>query len=161
MASIVQHFFRPLQRKIIFPLLKLLQSTFDSKLAYRQPATAGLILESGIADPAERFLTYADLSAAGIEERDVLAETERHFNHKRKLSEYRNPLLVTHTKEDGLLDISHAERNYRWAGSSPKRLLRFPVGNHNTILAKDWNEYMAAVDGLVSAVRGGAATSTG
>lgn len=136
-------------------------SLYAIELAYRQPATAGLILESGIADPTERFLTYADLSAAGIEERDLLAETKRHFNHKRKLSEYRNPLLVMHTEHDGLIDISHAERNYKWAGSRQKRLLRFPDGNHNTILGKNWREYLAAVGSLVNTVRGGAATSTG
>ncbi len=87
-------------------------SLYAIELVHRQPAIAGLILESGIADPSERFLTYADLSAAGIEESELVAETKRHFNHKRKLSEYRNPLLVMHTENDGLIDISHAERNY-------------------------------------------------
>jgi len=83
-------------------------------------------LESGIADPAERFLTYADLTAAGITEGDVIAEVERHFNHEKKLSEYKNPLLILHTENDGMIDISHAERNYQWAGSTQKRLVRFP-----------------------------------
>ncbi len=64
-----------------------------------------------------------------------------------------------HTENDGLLDISHAERNYKWAGSRQKRMLRFPAGNHNTILGKNWTEYMAAVGGLVKAIRIGAATS--
>ena len=96
-------------------------SLYAIELVHRQPTIAGLILESGIADPSERFLTYADLSAAGLEEDDVLAETKRRFNHKRKLSGYKNPLLVMHTENDGLIDISHAERNYKWAGSTQKR----------------------------------------
>ncbi len=136
-------------------------SLYAIELAYRQPAIAGLILESGIADPAERFLTYADFSEAGFKEGDVLAECKRHFNHKKKLSGYKNPLLVMHTEHDGLIDISHAERNYKWAGSTQKRLVRFAAGNHNTILGRNWEEYMAAVGGFIKTVRGGAATSPG
>jgi pimeloyl-ACP methyl ester carboxylesterase len=128
-------------------------SLYAIELVHRQPAIAGLILESGIADPSERFLTYADLSAAGVTESDVLAEAEQHFNHQRKLSEYRNPLLIMHTENDGLIDISHAERNYQWAGSTQKRLLRFPVGNHNTIFGMNFQEYSAAVSDFVDAIQ--------
>jgi hypothetical protein len=127
-------------------------SLYAIELVLRQGAIAGLILESGIADPSERFLTYADLSAEGIEEADVLAEVERHFDHRRKLSTYTNPLLILHTENDGLIDISHAERNYNWAGSAQKRLLRFPMGNHNTILGTNWKEYWAAVGDFVRAI---------
>ena len=128
-------------------------SLYAIELVHRQPAIAGLILESGIADPSERFLTYANLSAAGITESDVLAEVEQHFNHQRKLSGYRNPLLIMHTENDGLIDISHAERNYQWAGSTQKRLLRFPVGNHNTIFGMNLQEYSAAVGDFVDAIQ--------
>lgn len=128
-------------------------SLYAIELAHRQPTIAGLILESGIADPSERFLTYADLSAAGLEKADVLAETKRYFNHKKKLAEYRNSLLVMHTEKDGLIDISHAERNYKWAGSPQKRILRFAVGNHNTILGTNRNEYWAVVGSFVKTIR--------
>ena len=128
-------------------------SLYAIELAHRLPTIAGLILESGIADPSERFLTYADLSAAGLTEDDVLAEVKRHFNHKRKLSEYKNPLLVMHTENDGLIDISHAERNCKWAGAPAKRLLRFAVGNHNTILGANWKEYWTAVGSFVKTVQ--------
>ncbi len=121
-------------------------SLYAIELANRLPEIAGLIIESGIADPAERFLTYADLSAAGVEESDVFVEVKRHFNHKRKLAGYRGPLLVMHTENDGLIDISHAERNYKWAAGSQKQLLRFPRGNHNTILGVNYDEYFRAVD---------------
>jgi alpha-beta hydrolase superfamily lysophospholipase len=124
-------------------------SLYAIELVRRQPAIAGLILESGIADPSERFLKYADLTAAGITKRDVVTEVARHFNHKNKLSEYKNPLLILHTEDDGLIDISHAERNYQWAGSSRKRLVRFPLGNHNTIFGINLKEYLAAVDHFV------------
>ncbi|MCM2371442.1 alpha/beta hydrolase [Aporhodopirellula aestuarii] len=123
-------------------------SLYAIELVSRQPKIAGLILESGIADPAERFLNYADLTAEGMTESEVVAATKLHFHHKRKLSGYTNPLLVMHTENDGLVDISHAERNYKWAGSRQKRLLRLPTGTHNTILSKNAREYFAAVDQL-------------
>jgi len=56
-----------------------------------------------------------------------------------------NPLLVMHTEHDGLVDISHAERNYKWAASPQKQLLRFPVGDHNSIMGQNKNEYVAAI----------------
>ena len=88
------------------------------------------------------------------------AEVKQHFNHKRKLAGYKNPLLILHTEDDGLIDISHAERNHKWAGSREKRLVRFPMGDHNTILGKNWDEYMAAVRAHVKTIRGEEATST-
>ena len=127
-------------------------SLYAIELVHRQPAIAGLILESGIADPSERFLTYADLTAAGVSESDVVAEVKRHFHHKKKLSKYKNPLLILHTENDGLIDISHAERNHRWAGSTQKRLVRFPLGNHNTIFGINAREYLAAIRSFVDAM---------
>jgi pimeloyl-ACP methyl ester carboxylesterase len=112
-----------------------------------------LIIESGIADPAERFLTYADLKSAGIEDADVHVEVQRYFNHKQKLSGFTNPLLILHTEHDGLIDISHAERNHEWAGSAQKQLVRFPNGNHNTILRANLTEYRAAVGEFVRSVQ--------
>lgn len=128
-------------------------SLYAIELAHRQRSIAGLILESGIADPSERFLKYADLAETGFTESELLAESKRYFNHKAKLAGYTNPLLVMHTENDGLIDISHAERNYRWAGSQQKRLLRFAGGDHNSIIGKNWKEYMAAVSALVRTIQ--------
>ena len=128
-------------------------SLYAIELAHRQPDIAGLIIESGIADPAERFLAYADLPAAGIAEDAVLAEVTRHFNHQQKLAEYSGPLLIMHTEEDGLIDISHAERNLAWAASSRKRLLRFSRGNHNSIMAWNYDAYFAAIGAFVDSMK--------
>ena len=128
-------------------------SLYAIELVHRQPAMAGLILESGIADPSERFLRYTDLTAAGITESDVVAEVERHFNHEKKLSQYKNPLLILHTENDGLIDIKHAERNHQWAGSTQKWLLRFPFGNHNTIFGLNMKEYLAVIGDFVDAIK--------
>lgn len=120
-------------------------SLYAIELAAREPALAGLIIESGIADPAERFLVYADIESAGIDEAEVKAEVKRCFNHKEKLATYKNPVLLLHAENDGLVDVSHAERNLKWAGSNNKRLVRFSNGTHNTIFRANYFAYIEAI----------------
>jgi hypothetical protein len=120
-------------------------SLYAIELAHREPRIAGLIIESGIADPAERFLAYSDVTAAMIDVDAVLAEVKRHFNHKQKLAGYVRPLLTMHTEHDGLVDVSHAERNHKWAASPQKRLVRFSSGDHNSIMAWNREEYFEAI----------------
>ena len=141
------------ERAIVFG--RSIGSLYAIELAHRLPTIAGLILESGIADPSERFLARADLEAAGFDGFDVLAEVQQYFNHELKLSEYTNPLLVMHTEHDGLIDISHAERNHEWAASTNKRFVRFPHGNHNTIFQTNLTDYMEAVSEFVRAIQSG------
>lgn len=124
-------------------------SLYAIELVNRVPGIGGLILESGIADPAERFLTYADLAAAGINKAEVFSEVKRYFDHQKKLSGYRGPLLILHTEHDGLIDICHAERNYEWAAGPKKRLVRFSAGDHNSIIAWNRDEYFEAIANFV------------
>lgn len=140
----------PSEKAIVFG--RSIGSLYAIDLAARQPNIAGLIIESGIADPAERFLTYSDLAAAGLDEADVRAEVKRHFNHKQKLSGYAGPLLIMHTENDGLIDISHANQNHKWAASTQKRLLRFSQGDHNTIMGWNYVEYFKAIGSLVQTI---------
>ena len=128
------------EKAIVFG--RSLGSLYAIELASKHPGIAGLIIESGIADPCERFLTYADLDSSGTSEAEVQAEVAKHFDHKTKLSAYTHPLLILHTENDGLIDISHAERNYAWAASQPKRLARFSKGNHNTIFRANADDYL-------------------
>jgi len=127
-------------------------SLYAIELVHRQPTIAGLVLESGIADPSERFLAYADLSGTGVTESEVIAEAKQKFNHELKLSGYHGPVLVMHTERDGLIDISHAERNYTWAASSQKHLLRFRFGDHNSIMGRNQTEYFEALRAFVKMV---------
>jgi alpha-beta hydrolase superfamily lysophospholipase len=124
-------------------------SLYAIELVHRQPGIAGLIIESGIADPAERFLAYADLPAAGIDQDEVSAEVRKYFNHQQKLTGYIGPLLIMHTEHDGLIDISHAERNLNWAAGPKKRLIRFSQGDHNSIMAWNRDEYFEAIRAFV------------
>ncbi|MCA9179316.1 MAG: alpha/beta hydrolase [Planctomycetales bacterium] len=138
------------ERAIVFG--RSIGSLYALELARRQPNIAGLVLESGIADPAERFLTYADLEGAGISEEEVQRETRRLFNHQEKLNQYARPLLVLHAEHDSLVEISHAERNFRWAASGRKRLVRLPRGDHNTIFSANIQQYMDELRDFVESV---------
>ena len=127
-------------------------SLYAIELAARQPTLAAVVIESGIADPAERFLNYADLSAAGVSEGDVRVEVARHFDHQRKLAGYRNPVLNLHARNDHLITLSHAERNLAWSGSLQKKLVVFPHGDHNTIMPFNHAEYFDELQTLVRSI---------
>ena len=130
-------------------------SLYAIELVHRLPAIAGLILESGIADPSERFLKYADLSSTSMTESEVIDEAKRLFNHQRKLSGYHNPLLVMHAEHDRLVEISHAERNFQWSASLQKQFLRLPVGDHNTIMEWNRSDYFQGIRDFVKVVESG------
>lgn len=127
-------------------------SLYAIELVHRLPNIAGLVIESGIAAPSERFLARANLTGTGLTAAEVEAAARAGFDHQKKLAGYTNPLLILHTENDGLIDMSHAERNYRWCGSSHKQLLRFPLGNHNSILGMNRREYFQALKDFVMTV---------
>lgn len=84
-----------------------------------------------------------------MSESDVIAEAKQKFDHELKLSGYQGPLLLMHTEGDGLVDISHAERKYKWAASVQKQLVRFPFGNHNSIMGRNREEYFNVLRAFV------------
>ena len=43
--------------------------------------------------------------------------------------------------------------NHRWAGSEQKQLVRFSMGNHNTIFRSNLSEYLEAVRSFIELVR--------
>ena len=66
-----------------------------------------------------------------------------------------NPSLVMHTEQDRLVEISHAERNFKWSASSQKHFLRMPAGDHNTIVEWNQNEYFKAIRDFMKGVESG------
>lgn len=122
-----------------------LGSLYAIEMAARHPSIAGLILESGIADLAERLLFRLDPEEIGVSE-DTFKDALFHlFDHETKLARFLGPLLVLHTQHDSLVSASHAERNYTWAASATKELRLFPQGDHNDILLRNWPEYWASI----------------
>jgi pimeloyl-ACP methyl ester carboxylesterase len=127
-------------------------SLYAIELASRQPTLAALVIESGIADPAERFLNYADLDAAGVSEAEVRAEVARHFDHQQKLASYSNPVLILHAENDHLITLSHAQRNLEWSASPNKKLVAFPHGDHNSIMPFNHEQYFEELQTLVQSI---------
>jgi len=130
-------------------------SIYAIEAAARFPEAAGLILESGIADVLERVLVRLDPEEVGAAREEIEHEVRSHLDHERKLGSYPGPVLVLHTRHDGLIDVSHAERLHAWAGARA-RLRVFEAGDHNSIMGVNWREYWEEVGGFVGGVRSGA-----
>lgn len=127
-----------------------LGSIYAIELAARYPRLAGLILESGIADPLERLLLRVSPEELGATLGEVTAEVRRLFDHQQKLSRYQGPLLVLHAAHDTLIDASHARRNYAWAAGRDKELRLLPHGDHNSIFTDNREEYLDALRALLA-----------
>lgn len=108
------------------------------------PQAAGLILESGIADPLERILLRVEPRQVGTDLAGLQAAVDNELNQGRKLAAFRGRTLIMHARHDDLVPLSHADRLFAWA-NQPKELLVFPRGDHNTILAANQEAYFAAV----------------
>ncbi|MFO0957034.1 MAG: alpha/beta hydrolase [Isosphaeraceae bacterium] len=129
-----------------------LGSLYAVEAAARHPNAAGLILESGIADPVDllrrRLPLLSNLTAiAGLE-----ASARRSFDQRAKLAKYPGPVLVLHTERDEIVDRSQGDRLYEWAAGPVKELCMFPKGGHNNILSVNSREYRDRVGAFLSKI---------
>ena len=122
------------------------------ELAGRHPYLAGIVVESGIADVAERLLVRVDPAVVGLSRNAVAAEVAHHFDHRAKLSRYRGPLLVIHAEHDELVDSRHARDLHAWGSGKDKELLLFPHGDHNTLIWLNRGTYRRTVQGFLDRV---------
>ncbi len=116
------------------------------------PDAAGLIIESGLADPLERILVRVtpgdlDTTLEGLQQ-----SVHTHLNQQAKISAFNGQVLIMHTRNDDLVSVSHAERLYDWA-NEPKELLIFDRGDHNTILAVNQEAYFSALDRFMMSIQ--------
>lgn len=121
--------------------------------AYLYPQAAGLIIESGLADPLERILVRVEPYQIGATMELLRSAVEQHFNQKRKIEVFTGRTLILHTRNDDLVDVSHGERLYEWA-REPKEKLLFERGDHNNIMAVNTKAYFEAVERLVASLNG-------
>jgi hypothetical protein len=61
------------------------------------------------------------------------------------------PLLVLHTRNDGLVPCDNSEKLADWAGDLLHELVLFDRGDHNSIQYYNEAAYREALDGWVSA----------
>jgi pimeloyl-ACP methyl ester carboxylesterase len=106
------------------------------------PRVAGLVIESGVADPLERILLRVEPAELGVTRRELQAEIRDRLDHRGLLERFRRPVLLLHARHDGLIDASHAERMHHWAGG-PKKLVVFKRGDHNTIFSANRKAYLS------------------
>jgi pimeloyl-ACP methyl ester carboxylesterase len=116
------------------------------------PQASGLIIESGIADPLERLLLRVTPQELGVSLEELQAEVLRLMDNREKLAGYCGKTLVMHTRNDGLVDVTHGERIYGWAGGE-KELKIFERGDHNSILQVNEREYVALVERFIRSLQ--------
>ncbi len=103
----------------------------------------GLIIESGFAHavPLLRLLGI-NTAALGIDGDD-------RFNNTEKIRKFPKPVLVIHAEHDHIIPFTDGQDLHDACGSPDKTLLKIPGANHNDILHRGFQEYMAAVRGLL------------
>lgn len=139
----------PAERIIFFG--RSLGSLYAVHGASLYPQAAGLIVESGLADPLERILVRVEPNQVGATPDSLRSAVDRHLNQQQKIGAFRGRVLIMHTRNDDLVDVSHAERLYDWA-HEPKERLIFDRGDHNTIMAVNAAAYFEAVERIVESM---------
>ncbi|HET7752940.1 MAG TPA: alpha/beta hydrolase [Anaeromyxobacteraceae bacterium] len=119
-------------------------SLFALEAVSRFPRAAGLVIESGIADVQQRLALRVDASELGVPRSTFEAAIRERLDQRAKIAGYRGPVLILHTRDDGLVDVSHA-RDLASAAGGPVTLRIFERGDHNSILTVNEAEYRAAV----------------
>ena len=137
----------PQEQLVIFG--RSVGSIYALEFADRYPDIAGLVIESGIADPLSRIIFRVDPDELGVSEAQMAEEAAEYLDHQKKLERLRAPLLILHTEHDHIVDKDHAERNIAWAGCADKTLHLFPRGDHNTIMFLNGPEYMEQLRGFL------------
>ncbi len=139
----------PPERLVVFG--RSVGSLFALEAVARFRSVAGLVLESAIADPLERLMLRVTPRELGVDPAAFEAAVAARLDHRAKVSGYRGPALILHTRDDGLIDVSHAERLAAWAGG-PVTLEVFDEGDHNTILAANQAAYLGALEAFLGGV---------
>jgi len=134
-------------RRVVF-FGRSVGSLFALEGVARFPEAAGLVLESGIADVLERLLLRVGPAELSTSPAAFAAAVAGRLDQRAKIAGYRGPVLVLHAEQDGLVEVSHGERLAAWAGG-PATLRTFPRGDHNSILAENQEEYLAALESFL------------
>jgi pimeloyl-ACP methyl ester carboxylesterase len=111
----------------------------------------GLALESGVADLRPRLDMRLDYERLGLDRAAVHEELERDFDHRDKVRRAGVPLLVLHTRHDGLVPCDNGEKLADWAGDLLHELVLFDRGDHNSIQYYNEAAYREALAGWVAA----------
>lgn len=81
------------------------------------------------------------------------AAVRERLDQRAKIAAYRGPVLLMHTRHDGLVDVSHAEQ-LAAASGGPVTLRIFERGDHDSILAANEEQYLDAVRAFLAPLSG-------
>lgn len=112
------------------------------------PKAAGLVVESGIADPLELILQRVEPRRMECSTEQLSAEVGRIFDQKAKLAAFLGRTLIMHTQNDDTVPVAHAQLLHQWA-PEPKELLIFDRGDHNNIMEVNRDRYFAALERMI------------
>jgi pimeloyl-ACP methyl ester carboxylesterase len=127
-------------------------SLFAVKAVELFPGVAGLILESAVADPLERLLLRVNPVELGTTSDGLNEAVTAAMNTRQSMTGVTKPTLILHTRHDGLIDVSHAERLAEWCGG-PVHLEIFPQGNHNDIMFVNRPKYFALINEFLNSLQ--------
>ncbi len=123
-------------------------SLFAIEVAAAHPGIGALVIESGIADVAERIALRVTPTELGVSAAELEAAVAASLDHREKLGRYRGRLRVIHASDDELIGRHHAEATMAWAASTDKSLTMFEYGGHNAILPTNWAAYLKVLGAL-------------
>lgn len=126
-------------------------SLFAVKAIELFPDAAGLVLESAIADPLERLLLRILPEELGVTASELASAVTHTMNIRQGLSHFSKPVLIMHTLNDGLVDVSHAEQLAKWC-SGPVRLEIFQQGGHNDIMYVNGPHYFTLLSEFIDSL---------
>jgi pimeloyl-ACP methyl ester carboxylesterase len=115
------------------------------------PDVAGLVIESGIADVRERLLLRIHPQELGASLTEFDAVIDARLNQQRKLAAYPGPVLIMHTRNDGLVSVRHAEKLHDWA-TGRKELKIFAAGDHNDIMLENARDYFSTLARFIASL---------
>ncbi|MDF1546872.1 MAG: alpha/beta hydrolase [Bacteroidales bacterium] len=115
------------------------------------PEIKGLIIESGIADYYERLERRVSAEDVEVTEDELKKEVLNFFNIEQQLKAYKGATLILHTKDDKIIDVKHAKKNYEWA-NEPKEIILFEDGRHSDIQFSNSKAYFEAINNFMDKI---------
>jgi fermentation-respiration switch protein FrsA (DUF1100 family) len=115
-----------------------------------RPGARALVIDSGIFDVWERVTLRVTPDELGVDAEALADAVARELDPVRALAAFRGRSLIMHTRDDDMVDVTHAERLFE-ASREPKKLLLFDRGDHNSIFEDNRAEYVRALEELIGA----------
>lgn len=141
---------KPPEKLVLFG--RSVGSLFATKALENFPQVAGLVLESAIANPLERLLLRVHPGELATSQKSLEEAVEEQINIRKALHSFPGPVLIMHTRHDGLIDVNHAEQLAAWC-QGPVHLEIFPQGNHNDIMFRNGPRYFSLLNQFLAGIK--------